>query len=45
MVDFSKLLEYAKSFYLQRVLGYCVVLITSLFVIVPLGLLQVSELP
>lgn len=37
MADLSKFLEYAKSFFLQRAAGYCLIILSSLFVLVPLG--------
>lgn len=40
MADLTKFVEYAKSFYLQRVAVYSVIVLTSFFVIVPLGILQ-----
>ena len=41
MADLSKFVEYAKSFFLQRAAGYCLIVLSSLFVIAPLGVLQV----
>ncbi|XP_076464061.1 transmembrane protein 179B-like [Babylonia areolata] len=40
MADLSKFVEYAKSFFLQRAAGYCLIVLSSLFVIAPLGVLQ-----
>ena len=41
MADLSKFVEYAKSFFLQRAAGYCLIVLSSLFVVAPLGVLQV----
>ncbi|KAK7104948.1 transmembrane protein 179-like [Littorina saxatilis] len=40
MADLSKFTEYAKSFFLQRAAGYCFIILASLFVLCPLGVLQ-----
>ncbi|KAK7504317.1 hypothetical protein BaRGS_00004621 [Batillaria attramentaria] len=43
MADLTKFVEYAKSFYLQRVAVYSLIVLSSFFVIIPMGLLQVSD--
>ncbi|KAL8608256.1 hypothetical protein ACOMHN_042123 [Nucella lapillus] len=40
MADVCKLVEMAKSFLLQRTVVFCAIVIASLFVIAPMGILQ-----
>nr|KAG5712004.1 hypothetical protein BaRGS_026445 [Batillaria attramentaria] len=42
MADLTKFVEYAKSFYLQRVAVYSLIVLSSFFVIIPMGLLQTN---